>query len=72
MLMFSRYDDIVSVDELMEMLNIGINKAYELLNSGEIKAIKMKGYRIPKIAVTEYVLSQARISVERYRELTEE
>lgn len=70
--MFARYDDIVSVDELMEMLNIGRNKAYELLNSGEIRAIKMKGYRIPKIAVTEYVLSQAKITMERYKELRQE
>ncbi|WP_457815611.1 helix-turn-helix domain-containing protein [Paenibacillus glucanolyticus] len=49
----------------MPASNIGRNKAYELLNSGEIKAIKMKGYRIPKIAIRDYVLSQAKITMER-------
>ncbi|EFU39124.1 hypothetical protein PVOR_26348 [Paenibacillus vortex V453] len=55
----------------MPASNIARNKAYELLNSGEIKSIKMKGYRIPKIAVRDYVLSQAKITMGRYKELSE-
>lgn len=70
--MFAQYDDIVSVDDLMEMLDIGRNKAYELLNSGQIKAIKVKGYRIPKLAIKDYVLSQSKITMERYKELSED
>jgi predicted transcriptional regulator of viral defense system len=70
--MFAQYDDIVSVDDLMEMLDIGRNKAYELLNSGQIKSIKMKGYRIPKLAIKDFVLSQSKITMERYKELSED
>ena len=36
--MFEQYNDLVSVEELCEMLSIGKNSAYKLLSSGEIKA----------------------------------
>ena len=39
--MFSKYPDVVSVSELMDMLHIGKNTAYELLQSGKIKSIKI-------------------------------
>lgn len=54
--MFSQYPDVVSKDELMAMLKIGKNKAYELLRSGTIKNIKIgKQYRIPKRYIIEYL-----------------
>ena len=54
--MFSKYPDVVSVSELMDMLHIGKNTAYELLQSGKIKSIKIgKKYRIPKSFVIEYL-----------------
>ena len=54
--MFSKYPDVVSVSELMDMLHIGKNTAYELLQSGKIKSIKIgKKYRIPKSFVMEYL-----------------
>ncbi|OPH60307.1 excisionase [Paenibacillus ferrarius] len=70
--MFSDYSDIVSVTELMEMLDIGRSKALSLLQTGQIKSMKMKGYRIPKVAVTDFVLSQAKMNMERYRELADD
>ena len=54
--MFSKYPDVVSVSELMDMLHIGKDTAYKLLQSGEIKNIKIgKKYRIPKKFVLEYL-----------------
>ncbi len=38
--MFSQYSDIVTIDELCEMLRIGKNKAYQLLRSGRISSFK--------------------------------
>ena len=53
---FSNYPDVVSINELMKMLNIGRNTAYSLLQSGEVKSIKIgKQYRIPKKFVLEYL-----------------
>ena len=49
-------DDLITLDEFMEMLNIGRTTAYQLLNSGEIKAFRIGRYwKIPRASVTEYV-----------------
>lgn len=56
--MFNDYSDIVTIDELCEMLRIGKNKAYELLRNGEIKALRCgRLWIISKAAVEEYVKS---------------
>ncbi|EJQ42366.1 hypothetical protein IEE_03931 [Bacillus cereus BAG5X1-1] len=39
--MFDAYDDVVPIEDLMEMLDIGRNKAYELLKSRQIKSFKV-------------------------------
>ncbi|WP_245697347.1 helix-turn-helix domain-containing protein [Paenibacillus oryzae] len=59
----------MSVEDVMEALNVGRSKLYELLRSGQIKSWKMKGYRIPKAAVKDFVFSQAQMNLERYSEL---
>lgn len=69
--MFAQFDDIMSVDDVMEALNIGRSKVYELLRSGQIKSIKMKGYRIPKTAVIDFILTRTEMSLERYRDLAD-
>ena len=54
--MFSNYPDVVSIKDLMTMLNIGKNTAYGLLQSGALKSIKVgKQYRIPKRFIIEYL-----------------
>jgi excisionase family DNA binding protein len=58
--MFSDYPDIVSVDEVRKMLNIGRNAAYRLLQDGTIKSFKIGSvYKIPKIYIIDYVLQGA-------------
>jgi len=43
------------IDDLCELLKIGRNAAYHLVNSGEIKSLKNgRVWRIPKEAVVEY------------------
>ena len=54
--MFNSYPDVLSVKQLCEILNIGKNTAYKLLQSGEIKNIKIgKVYKIPKKEVRRYI-----------------
>jgi len=54
--MFKDYDDIITVEELCEILKIGKNGAYELLGSGRIKAIRIgRIWKIPKRAVEEFM-----------------
>ena len=55
--MFNEYCDIVTVEELCEMLRIGRNKAYNLLRSGQIRAFRCgKTWVISKEAVSEFVM----------------
>ncbi len=54
--MFNSYPDVLSVKQLCEILDIGKNTAYRLLQSGEIKSIKIgKVYKIPKKYLKEYI-----------------
>ena len=54
-------DEIISIDELMKLLQIGKNTAYKLLDSSEIKAFRIgKVWKIPKSAVQEYIDTKTR------------
>ena len=54
--MLKNYKDILSVEDLCEILSIGKNTAYRLLKSGEIKAIRIgKVYKIPKECLINYL-----------------
>lgn len=56
MTMLNKYDDILTVEELCEVLRIGKNTAYKLLKNGEIKSIKIgKVYKIPKKCIRKYL-----------------
>ena len=57
--MLERCDDFLTVDELCELLKIGHNAAYRLLNTGVIKGLRNgRTWRIPKQAVIDYVRNQ--------------
>ncbi len=54
--MFNEHDDILTVEEMCEILKVGKNNAYKLLNQGNIKAFRNgKNWRIPRKSVVEYV-----------------
>lgn len=53
------YNDMISLDDLCEMLTIGKNTAYELLRTKQIKAFKIgRIWKIPRESVSEYILKQ--------------
>lgn len=55
--MFSDYPDILVPEDLCEMLRMGSNAVYELLNAGKIKAFRNgRTWRISKQAVIDYIL----------------
>ncbi len=48
--------EIMTVEELMEMLQIGKSTAYQLLASGEIRAFRIgRKWKIEREAVYEYI-----------------
>ena len=51
---------VLSVSELAKILHIGKNSAYQLVNSGEIRIVRIgKSIRIPQSALLDY-LSQSK------------
>ena len=54
--MLEQYDDVISANELCEILGIGRNRAYELLQTTQIKGFQMgRPWKIPKVSVEEYL-----------------
>lgn len=50
------YPDVCTVKDVAEILNIGINSAYELVKNGSIRSKKIgRIYRIPKTYIWEYL-----------------
>lgn len=55
-IMFTDYPDIVTVAQLQKMLHISRQLAYDLINSGQIKAIKVgNSFRITKVSIIDFV-----------------
>ena len=54
--MLDTYSDIITIDELCEILMVGRNAAYQLLNQGQIKAFRIGNrWKIPKTAIIAYI-----------------
>lgn len=59
-------DDLITIEEFQEILQIGRTTAYKLLNSGEIKAFRIgRFWKIPRAAVTEYVARKSMLDLYR-------
>lgn len=56
--MFWDYPDVLTPQQVQEMLGVGQRMAYQLLREGKIQNVRMgKLYRIPKAAVIDYLYS---------------
>lgn len=57
--MFDKYPDMLTVEQVCEMLHIGKNRCYDLVRQSKIKHINNGiRYVIPKKCVIEYIDSQ--------------
>ena len=60
--MLEEYADILTVDEACEALRVGYNAMYALLGNGELKAYRNgRTWRIPKVAIKDYILQSAKL-----------
>ena len=54
--MFTEYDEILSIEDVMEILHIGKNSVYSLFKSNEIRNIRVgKRYIVPKQSVINFI-----------------
>lgn len=57
--MFDSYPEVVSVEEIQQMLRIGKNAVYQLLKDGTIKSIKVgKRYVVPKKYIIDFLIEK--------------
>lgn len=57
--MLNQYSDIMSVPDVAEVLSIGKNRVYELLENNTIKGFRIGSvWKIPKAAIQEYIIEQ--------------
>ena len=60
--MFSNYDDVLTVTDVAELLYVGRNTVYELLNSGLLKGFRIgKSWRIPKTYLEDYIIRKCSV-----------
>ena len=60
--MFEQYDDILTIEEISEILKIGKTQAYRIVRSGDLKGYKEgKDWKIPKQALSKYVTSKSHL-----------
>lgn len=53
---FSKYPDVVTVEEMSTMLGISKKTAYKLVKEKQIKSVMIgRIYKIPKVYILEYL-----------------
>lgn len=63
--MTQEHTDILTVKEVAEILMIGKNQVYDLLQTGAVKAFRIgRIWKIPRLSVEEYILTQSRLKKE--------
>ena len=64
LMMFPEYPDIVNITQLQSMLGISRHLAYDLINDGYIRGLKIgNAFRTPKVNVIEYVMDQGKSAI---------
>ncbi len=60
--MLENYADILTVEEVCDILRIGYNSVYKLLKDGSLKCYKNgRIWRIPKAAVIEFIREKSKL-----------
>ena len=61
--MLSEYPEVLTTDEAAEVLRVGFNTLYDLLQSGKLKAYTNgRFWKIPKKSIIEYIIEQSKLS----------
>ena len=60
--MLSDFPEILTTEEAADILRVGYNTLYDLLQSGKLKAYRNgRIWRIPKRSVIEYIIEQSKL-----------
>lgn len=60
--MYNNPSDLITVEELCDILSIGRNAAYTLLKENKIKAFRIgRVWKISRMAVDEFIMTQSKL-----------
>ena len=58
-MMYYENSEFLKVDDVMELLGIGRNTMYRLLNSGELKGFRIgRTWRVSRDAISDYIMQK--------------
>ena len=61
--MLSDFPEILTTEEAADILRVGYNTLYDLLQSGKLKAYRNgRIWRIPKRSVIEYIIERSKLN----------
>ena len=61
--MFPEYNNILCVNDVCEILMVGSNRVYELLNSGLLRGFRIgRTWRIPKKNLEAFIIQRSRVN----------
>ena len=59
--MYYTEDEILTVNDIAEILYIGKNTVYSLLQSGELRAFRLgKSWRIPRECLNQFIMEKTK------------
>ena len=65
--MFDKYSDIMTAEEAAKELHVSRNHIYDLLREGQLHGHqKGRVWKIPKIALIDYVMDKGQVSREAF------
>lgn len=60
--MFESYEDILTIQDVADILKVGTTQVYKIVRTGQLKAFKEgKDWKITKQALIEYVSTKSRL-----------
>lgn len=61
--MFNDYPDLLTSEQVCDLLKIGKNKLYEILQAKALPCIRIgRRYLIPKLLLIEYIIKSASVT----------
>ncbi len=69
--MFENYNDIMTASEVAKEMHVSRNHIYDLLKEGQLHGHQEgRVWKIPKIALIDYVMSKGQVSKEAFSSYT--
>ena len=54
--LFKEYPDVLSIEQMAEMIGVSTKTAYKVVHDGKVDCIKVgRAYKIPKVNVMRYL-----------------